>query len=128
MEHLVANTGIQFFVNEIEFNPMEPVTLSNGKTLKYVFCDYKSYGTDKKVFDFVIYHQSTGRYIPLNELVKNRAVEYQLNGMECIDEFGLVKIKSGISSVLYTTFAPSSTDLFTMNTLNSFKVILVTKV
>lgn len=122
MEHLVANTGIQFLVNEIEFNPTESVTLSNGKTLKYVFCDYQNYVTNKNVFDFVVYHQADDKYIPLNELVENNGVECQPNGLECVDEFGLMKIKSGISSVLFTTFVPSSTNLFTINSLNSFRV------
>ena len=35
MEHLIADSGIQFITKEIEFNPSEPLLLQRGGTLKY---------------------------------------------------------------------------------------------
>ena len=33
MEHLIADSGIQFITKEIEFNPSEPLFLRRGGTL-----------------------------------------------------------------------------------------------
>ena len=122
MEHLVANTGIQFIIKEIEFNPSEPIQLSIGKTLKYVFCDTQNFVTNKKIFDFVLYHQSDDKYIPLSEVLEQKAADCQLNGLEVIDEAGLVHLRSDVSSIMFSTFQPGSLDVFTINSLNSFRV------
>lgn len=50
MEHLIADSGIQFITKEIEFNPSEPLLLQRGGTLKYLSSTYKCnfLGADNK--------------------------------------------------------------------------------
>ena len=53
MEHLIANSGIHFITREIEFNPSEPLVLSNGSALKYSFSETIDFLEGKKVFSLL---------------------------------------------------------------------------
>ena len=74
MEHLIADSGIQFIVREIEFNPNEPLLLPGGKTLKYAFCEAVDFLDGTKTFDLLYHHTDEGKYIPLNELIASPEV------------------------------------------------------
>ena len=50
MEHLIANSGIQFIETSMEFNPAEPLTIG-GKTLKYSFFEFYNPTTGSMILD-----------------------------------------------------------------------------
>lgn len=123
MEHLVANSGIQFIKKEIEFNPAEPLILPSNRPLKYSFCDYADFITGEKVFDFLYYHQRDDMFIPVKEMIASGHLERSLNGRECLDETGLVKLLPNTSSTLYSSFQQGDPGVITMNALDRFRVV-----
>ena len=74
MEHLIANSGIQFITTEKEFNPSDQFVFNNGRTLKYAFCESVDPLAKVHLFDLLCYHSEEGVYIPLNELRYQRDV------------------------------------------------------
>ena len=63
MEHLIANSGIHFIIKEIEINPSEPLRLSNGRTLKYSFCETTDFINGTKIFDLLYYNNNENNYL-----------------------------------------------------------------
>ena len=72
MEHLIANSGIQFITTEREFNPSDQLAFANGKILKYSFCETADSFTGETIFDMLYYHSQEGVYIPMEELRQRR--------------------------------------------------------
>ena len=80
MEHLIADTGIQFLTQEVDFNPAEPLVSENGKILKYSFCDVADFITGVRTFDLLVQDPVTNALIPLAELNDAQALELNVDG------------------------------------------------
>lgn len=123
MEHLIADSGIHFITREIEFNPSEPLILSNGRTLKYTFFDGVDFLEGTRLFELMYYHNEEGKYIPLSELQHaDRAIVRRPNGREELDESGMPLLSPGYSTSLFTTYSDDDEDIISINSLQSFRV------
>ncbi len=123
MEHLIANSGIHFITKEIEFNPSEPLILSNGRALKYSFCETIDFLEGYKIFSLLYHHNTEEKYIPIDELVSSpENVLRKSNGREEIDEAGLIMMDPDSSTALFTTYDETSEDIYHINSLQSFRV------
>lgn len=123
MEHLIADSGIQFIIREIEFNPNEPLLLPGGKTLKYAFCEAVDFLDGTKTFDLLYHHTDEGKYIPLNELIASPEVLVRnTTGREMIDASGMVAMDPKTSTTLFSTYKDGDDEIYTINSLQSFRV------
>ena len=122
MEHLIVNSGIQFISTEKEFNPSEQLPLSNGRTLKYSFCETADFLTGELMFDLLYYHSQEAVYIPLGELRQSEKVELRPNGHEELDESGLLKMKKDESTTTFSTFRDGDAEIFNINSLGGYRV------
>ncbi|MBQ5738577.1 MAG: virulence factor SrfB [Alistipes sp.] len=123
MEHLIANSGIHFISREIEFNPSEPLILSNGRALKYSFCETTDFLGIHKIFDLLCYNSQEQKYIPISEIIESPdALLRKSNGREEIDEAGLIMMDPECSTALYTTYDEAATEIYHINSLYSFRV------
>ena len=127
MEHLIANSGLQFLSQEIEFNPNEPFSLSNQKPLRYAFIDKTE--VDDVINNTITYFDlvcadNQGRYIKLEDLINVQGSLVCLpNGSLLLDESGLPQIADNFNTNLFSTFSNNgNNDIYTINTLNSFMV------
>ena len=122
MEHLIANSGIQFISTEKEFNPTEQLAFQNGKTLKYSFCESTDVITDELIFDLLYYENNEAVYIPLTELRDSQKTELQPNGREELDEAGMMKLRKDESTTLFTTYRDGDPEIFNVNSLGSYRL------
>ena len=123
MKHLIANTGIHFITNEIEFNPSEPLLLSGGKTLKYSFCETFDFLEGYRIFNILYYDQDSGKYIPIDEMQNtDDCVIRRPNGREELDDIGMVQKNPLCSTNLLTTYEKDNEDIFSINSMLSFRV------
>ncbi len=122
MEHLIANSGIQFIVTEKEFNPSEQLVFPNGRTLKYAFCESTDFLSGRRLFDLLCYHQDDAVYIPLSELRRAGQTALLPDGREELDEAGLQRIAQDAGSGSFTNFRDGDEELLTMSSLQSFRV------
>ena len=123
MEHLIADSGIQFITREIEFNPSEPFILSSGKALNYSFCETEDFLEGFRIFNLLYYSSDQAKYIPIDELLNSSdAIIRKSNGREELDESGLILMKPDYSTALFTTYSENSSDIYSINSLQSFRV------
>lgn len=125
MEHLIANSGIHFITREIEFNPSEPLVLSNGSALKYSFSETIDFLEGKKVFSLLYYNKDESKFIPINELIESPDLNVLVrkpNGRELVDEAGMLMMSPGYNTTLFTTYEEDDSDVFSINSLQSFRV------
>lgn len=122
MEHLIVNSGIQFISTEKEFNPAEQLAFSNGRTLKYSFCEPADPLTGDLFFDLLYYHSQEGVYIPLDELRRSEKTELRPNGREELDEAGMQKMKRGESTTTFSTYKDGDESIFNINSLGGYRV------
>lgn len=122
MEHLIVNSGIQFISTEKEFNPAEQLAFSNGRTLKYSFCESADPLTGDLFFDLLYYHSQEGVYIPLDELRRSEKTELRPNGREELDEAGMQKMKRGESTTTFSTYKDGDESIFNINSLGGYRV------
>lgn len=122
MEHLVANSGIQFIVKEVEFNATEPFILQNGKTLKYTFCDVMDCLTNNRKFDVLVHNIDEGVLVPLQELEKRGRLDKLPDGNVYYDSTGLPAMDGSDALVHYSYFKEGDADIFGINTLSAFRV------
>lgn len=123
MEHLIADSGLQFITKEIEFNPSEPLFLSNGKTLKYSFCETKDFIEGIRTFNLLCYSDIEDKFIPVDELQDgNNIIERRPNGREELDEAGMYIINPEGNTTLFTTYSEDDEDVYSINSLQSFRV------
>lgn len=127
MEHLIANSGIQFITREIEFNPNEPLVLKNGKILRYSFCEYDDFESSSKQFSILTYSEKDGKFIPVDQLLSDLAdydaVLRRPTGREELDVTGLVKINPEYNTNILSLYDASSPEIFSMSSLLSFRVL-----
>lgn len=121
MEHLIADTGIQFLTQEVEFNPAEPL-VSGSKILKYSFCDVADFITGVRTFDLLVQDPVTNALIPLAELKDTQALELNVDGLPKLD-FSGVQVKSkDVSANLFTNYMPNDSGVVTVNSLEGYRV------
>ena len=127
MEHLIANSGLQFIIQDVEFNPTSQFLLSNGKPLRYSFLDKvvvdPIFGSQDSFFDFVCPDGQGQHYIQLEELINvEDSLERLPSGRLYLDESGLPRLVDGIDLKFYTTIPVNSGDVYSINNLESLKV------
>ncbi len=122
MEHLITNSGIQFIVTEAEFNPSQPLILSNNRPLKYNFIDTKDFLTNEVIFDIAIPHPNGKEYIPYQELKSNDAFVLLPNGLEDISPAGVNHIPASLSTALYSTYGDNDPAISTISSLTSLRI------
>ncbi len=123
MEHLIADSGIHFLTREIAFNPAEPVTLPDGKTLKYTFCDTSSLVSGQPVFGLLCPLPGKGVMLPLDELRLNADVALELHpdGRIRYDAMGLPIVRGDITEALFANYTSDNTDeVFGLSTLDAY--------
>lgn len=124
MDHLIADSGIHFITREMEFNPSEPLVLGNGGTLKYSFVEAIDFLEGFKVFNLLYYHPVANKYIPIDELQASEdAVMRRPNGREELDASGMVQMAPETSISLFTTYSDGDEDIYSINSLQSFRVV-----
>lgn len=124
MDHLIADSGIHFITREMEFNPSEPLVLGNGGTLKYSFVEAIDFLEGFKVFNLLYYHPVENKYIPIDELQASEdAVMRRPNGREELDASGMVQMAPETSISLFTTYSDGDEDIYSINSLQSFRVV-----
>lgn len=116
--HLIANSGIQFIVKEVELNPTQSLMIGN-KMLRYTFCDCLNYDGER-IFDLLC--EQDGTYYSLTEAVQRQAIEYMLNGSPRCDEFGVAKMTPDCDKSLLTPFEDGSEQIFSVNKLDWYRV------
>ena len=122
MEHLIVNSGIQFIATEKEFNPAEQLSLSNGRTLKYSFCESADFLTGDLLFDILYHHSQDGVYIPMEEIRQSQKMEIRPNGREDLDEAGLMKLKKDEPTTTFSTYTDGSPEIFNINSLAGYRI------
>lgn len=128
MEHLIANSGIQFISREITFNPSSRPIIDGGKPLDYYFIEKQETdeitGEEEILFDFLC--PSNNGYVPLKELFASQEDDQQLevlpSGGVRISESGLPFIKKDADMCLYSTYQSTANGVFHIPTLESMHV------
>ena len=122
MLHLISDSGIQFYHKEVEFDPDQQLTLPGGRPLKYSFCNMQNTTTGERVFDLLTYHSGVGKFIPVNEIVRDNAMEKLADGRSKLDECGVETLLGTVNAALYTQINPGDgNEMFTINSLGSFR-------
>lgn len=123
MEHLIADSGIQFITKEIEFNPSEPLLLQRGGTLKYSFIETEDFLEGFRIFNLLYYNKNIDKYIPVDELsADDSALLRHPNGREELDEAGMVIMDDNANASLFTTYDENEEGLYSINSLLSYRV------
>ncbi len=123
MLHLIADSGIQFYsTDEIEFDPAQQLALPSGRPLKYSFCNIKNEQTGERIFDLLSYHNGIGKFIPVHEIVDNRAMELLADGRSRLDDCGVEIMRADVSPTFYNQIEPGDGErIFTFNSPYSYK-------
>ena len=125
MTHIMANSGIQFITQELEFSPNQPLVLSNGRTLNTVMYERFNPFTQKREFDFALKTQ-TGSYVPLKSLADNgfeSPVKTAPDGSDLLDQAGFPVIRPEFNTDFLTIVSEDEfTKVHTIPTLNSYRV------
>ena len=123
MEHLIADSGIQFITKEIVFNPSEPLLLQRGGTLKYSFIETEDFLEGFRIFNLLYYNKNIDKYIPVDELsADDSALLRHPNGREELDEAGMVIMDDNANASLFTTYDENEEGLYSINSLLSYRV------
>lgn len=123
MDHLIADSGIQFITRETEFNPSEPLRLNRGRPLKYSFVDTEDILEGTKIFSLLYHDEDSDRYFPVDELMEDTdAVLRRANGREILDESGMVRLNQDTNTTFFTTYKESDSDVFSISSLKAFRV------
>lgn len=123
MRHLIANSGIQFLTQEVTFNPAKPLTLSNGKPLRYSFYDETDQIDGTRQFGLLTYNDADGKYVPVSELASSdEAVLYTPDGREELDASGVVRMNPEVSTDDFTSYEAGDEGMITVNNLVTYRV------
>lgn len=125
MEHLIADTGIQFIIREAEFNPSEPLKLPSGRILRYSFMEsVDPFDNNRIHFDLLYNHTEENRWIPVKHLRDEGKLSLLPNGMEELDETGVPRIQDGVSSALFQSYGDDDDEIININNPESLRVNL----
>lgn len=123
MDHLIANSGIQFITPEpVELDFSSQFLFPNGKTLRYSFLEIKDFITEELTFDLAVYNSGIQAFIPLKELHDNHALVYAPNGRENLDGSGMPKMDPESSATLFSSYRSGTPELININSLESFRI------
>lgn len=122
MEHLIADTGIQFITREAEFNPSEPLRLPGGRVLRYSFMESVDPFDGNIHFDLLCNHVEENRWIPVRHLREEGKIALLVNGIEEVDETGVPKMAEGVSSALFQSYSDDDDEIININTFESYRV------
>ena len=128
MEHLIANSGLQFICTEVELNPSVSPELGNGKPLGYHFMikNEKDELTEVEETKFDVLCQSGTSLVPLKELLDPFTIhelEQLPTGRVSVSDSGLPIVKKDANLSVCQVFPLSgSPDVFRVSSLNSFEV------
>lgn len=122
MEHLIANSGLQFASTEVEFNPLEPMLLPGGKTLRYSFSETTDFVDGTVLFQLLCYNSEEGQYVPLLELqAEDAALERLPSGRLKLDAAGVPQMVQGYPTSLLTCYTDGAPEMYTINSLQSLR-------
>lgn len=125
MEHLVANSGLQFITQEIELSPMEGYLFpETNRQLRYTFFDSTFrdpvLDTEETVFDYCI--RRDDKCIRLQELLKSdSALVCNADGNYAIEKDGLPEVRADLNANLFDCITK---DVYTISNLSSYKLKL----
>lgn len=122
MEHLIADTGIQFIIRETEFNPSEPLRMNSGRILRYSFVETVDPFDNSVHFDLLFNHAEENRWIPVKHLREAGKIAILPNGIEELDESGVPKMVEGESSALFESYNDDDDEIININTFESYRV------
>lgn len=122
MEHLIADTGIQFITREVEFNPSEPLRLPSGRVLRYSFMESVDPFDDTIHFDLLFNHSDQSIWIPVKYLRDNGKISILSNGLEEVDETGVPKMTDGQNTALFPSYKDDDNEIININTFESYRV------
>lgn len=120
--HLIANTGIQFHTNEIEFNPSEPLGLKSGRMLRYSFVESVGPFDGHISFDLLFNNVEKNCWIPVKQLRNEGYISMLQNGSEEVDETGVPKMRDDVSTELLEQYSDEDESIININTFESFRV------
>lgn len=127
MEHLIADSGIHFFTTEVEFNPAEPITLPNGRALKYAFCDTTDDLTGERIFDLLCSPKGSDVLIPFTSVKDDSTALTALpDGRLDFDETGTPRLAENLNTVLYPNYKQSDDAVVCISSLESYRVAVTT--
>lgn len=121
METLIANSGLQFISQIVEFNVSEPCKLKSGRTLKYSFAETEDILSATRTFDILCPHPS-GALIPSKEIKDADMQVIKQDNNDELDEAGCIKIKADAAIQLLTTFDPSDPSVISVNSLEAYRI------
>ncbi len=122
MLHLIADSGIQFHTVELELDPEQQLTLPGGRPLRYSFCNIKNEMTGERLFDLLTYNAGIGKYIPVNEILTSRSMEFLADGRARLDEGGVEMMRRDVSAALFTQLDSGDNErVYNFNSLSAFK-------
>ena len=119
---LIADTGIQFYTNEVEFNASEPLTMKSGRVLRYSFVENVDPFDGHISFDLLYNHIEGNCWIPLKQLRNEGYISLHQNGSEEVDETGVPKMREDVSTELLESYADEDDSIININTFESFRV------
>lgn len=126
MEHLIADSGIQFIIREVEFNPSQPLILQDGRTLKLSMYEQMDPFSMQRVFDFLV-SAPDGSDVALNSLIDNpiaKPLKTNPDGSYVYNGAGLPLIKTDVPvSLLSSITADQYTVIHNIPTLDSYRVL-----
>lgn len=120
--HLIADTGIQFTTNEIEFNSSEPLHLKSGRVLRYSFVENVDPFDGHISFDLLYNNTDDNCWIPVKQLRNEGYIAIHPNGMEELDETGVPKMIDGASTALLASYADDDDSIININTFESYRL------
>ena len=123
--HLIANSGIQFICNELQFNPSEAPLVENEKSFAYYFLlkQYSDPVTDTQEISYDFLCKCGQEYVPLNDLVHDDMglppVEILPSGRIRYFESGLPSVLPGSNLNLYSTLRDGDPALLKISSLDA---------
>ncbi len=120
--HLIADTGIQFITNEVEFNASEPLALKSGRMLRYSFVENVDPFDGHISFDLLFNHVDKNCWIPVKQLRNEGYISHYQNGTEELDETGVPRMREDASTELLESYADDDDAIININTFESYRV------
>ena len=120
--HLIADTGIQFITNEVEFNASEPLALKSGRMLRYSFVENVDPFDGHISFDLLFNHVDKNCWIPVKQLRNEGYISHYQNGTEELDETGVPRMREDASTELLESYADDDDAIINIYTFESYRV------
>lgn len=97
--------------------------MKSGRALKYSFCETIDFLEGSRIFNILYFDKDSGKYIPVDEMQNaDGCVIRRPNGREELDVTGMVQKEPMCSTTLLTTYDEGNADVFSINSMLSFRV------